>query len=180
MLDALAPYSLTFSRIAIGIVFAASSLGKIRSFAAFEQAVKDFQILPAQYVRASSYVFLAGEIVVVLLMLLGGKLFLTLGFLLAILILCVFCIALLFVLARRLSVPCNCFGSSQKPVSPADLWRNVGFLACAVVGIGSLTTLSDTTMDVNLIETGLLAMMAIVFVVLSIYLGEVIEVLRAS
>lgn len=178
MPDALALYSLTFSRIAIGLVFAASSLGKIRSFATFEQAVKDFQILPAQSVRASSYIFLAGEIVVLLLMLLDGKLFLLLGFLLAILLLSIFCIALLTVLSKRLQVSCNCFGSSQKPVSPADLWRNIGFLVCAVIGIASLPAFPDTTTNISLLETGLLGMMALVFVALSVYLGEVIEVFR--
>lgn len=41
----LASYSLTFSRIAIGLVFAASSFGKVRNFPAFERAVEDFHIL---------------------------------------------------------------------------------------------------------------------------------------
>ncbi len=180
MSDALAPYSLTFSRIAIGLVFAASSLGKMRAFPTFEQAVKDFQILPAQSARASSYLFLAGEILVVLLMLLGGKLLLMLGFLLAILLLSVFCIALLTVLVRRLRVPCNCFGSSQKPVSPADLWRNIAFLACAFVGVATLTALSNAVTNISLLETGLLGMIAVVFVALSVYLGEMTEALHVS
>jgi hypothetical protein len=180
MPDALAPYSLTFSRIAIGLIFAASSLGKIRSFAAFERAVKDFQILPAPFARISSYLFLGGEIMVLLLMPLGGKLLLMFGFLLAILLLSIFCIALLAVLIRRLQVPCNCFSSSQKPVSAADIWRNVGFIICAFVGVVSLTDLSDTTIGVSLLETGLLGIMAVVFVALLVYLGEVIETFRAS
>src|SRR5690606_21116223 len=139
-----APYALTFSRIAIGLVFAASSLGKARAFPAFEGTVKGFQILPTQFVRLSSYLFLAAEIMVVLLMLLGGKLRPMLGFLLAILLLSVFCIALLTVLVRRLRVPCACFGSSQRPAASAEIWRNIGFITCALIGVASLTTLSDT------------------------------------
>ena len=180
MPDALAPYSLTFARIALGLIFAASSLGKFRDFSAFEQAVENFRVLPRQLVRACAYMFLGGEIVVVGLILLGGKLFLMLGFLLAILLLSVFCIALLTVLVRRLRVPCNCFGSSQKPASPADLWRNVGFLACAFLGVASLTALTDAALIMSLGEAGLLGMMAVVFVALSVYLGEMIEAFRIS
>lgn len=180
MFDTLVPLSLIFSRLAIGLVFAASSLGKIRSFSTFEQAVKNFQILPPQFVRVSAYIFLGGEMTVVALMALGGKLLLMAGFGLAILLLAIFCIALFTVLGRKLQVPCNCFGSSQKPASRADIWRNVGFIACALVGLASLAALPDATVSASLGEIGLLVMMAIVFVALSVYLGEVIEALRVS
>jgi uncharacterized membrane protein YphA (DoxX/SURF4 family) len=68
----LVPYSLTFTRIAIGLVFAASSVGKLRDFPAFERAVGNFHILPRRFVRLCSRLFLAGEIVVVALMLFGA------------------------------------------------------------------------------------------------------------
>lgn len=181
MLDVLAPYALIFARIALGLVFAASSIGKLRDFSAFERAVENFQILPRQFVGTCAYIFLGGEVAVVLLMVLRGGIFLMAGFLLAILLLSIFCIALLTVLIIRLQVPCNCFGSSQRPVSPADIWRNVGFIACAIVGIASLTMLTDaTTVKMSLGEAGLLGMMALVFVALSVYLGEVLEAFRVS
>lgn len=180
MPDALEPYALTFSRIAMGLVFAASSLGKLRDFPAFERAIKNFQILPRQFVKTCAYVFLGGEIIVLALMILGGRVLLMAGFLAAILLLSVFCIALLTILIRRLQVPCNCFGSSQKPASPADIWRNVGFLACAIVGIASLPALSDATVKMTPGEAGLLGMMALVFVALSVYLGEVLEAFHVS
>lgn len=180
MPDVLASYALIFSRIALGLVFAASSLGKIRDFRAFERTVENFRVLPRQFVRACAYVFLGGEIAVLALMILGGKSLLTAGFLSAILLLSVFCIALLTVLIRRLQVPCNCFGSSQRPASPADIWRNVGFLPCAFVGIASLPALSDATVKTTPGEAGLLGMMALVFVALSVYLGEVLEAFHVS
>ncbi len=117
---------------------------------------------------------------VLALMILGGNSLLMAGFLTAVLLLSVFCIALLAILIRGLQVPCNCFGSSRKPASPADIWRNVGFLACAIVGIASLTALPDAAVKMSLGEAGLLGMMAVVFVALSVSLGEVLEVFRAS
>jgi uncharacterized membrane protein YphA (DoxX/SURF4 family) len=180
MPDVLAPYALTFSRIALGLVFAASSIGKLRDFPVFARTVENFQVLPRQIVQVCAYIFLGGEITVVVLMILGSNSLLLAGFLMAILLLSVFCVALFAVLIRRLQVPCNCFGSSQRPASSADIWRNVGFLACAFVGIASLTALSDTATNINLLEAGLLGMMALVFVALSVYLGEVMEALRAS
>lgn len=180
MPDALAPYALTFSRIAIGLVFAASSLGKLLDFPAFERTVENFRVLPQRLARVCAYVFLGGEIAVLVLMILGGYSLLIAGFLTATLLLSVFCIALFAVLIRRLQVPCNCFGSSRKPSSPADIWRNVGFLACAMLGIASLTALPDAAVKMSLGEAGLLGMMALVFVTLSVSLGEVLEAFRAS
>jgi hypothetical protein len=98
----------------------------------------------------------------------------------AILLLVTFCFALLTVLIRSLQVPCNCFGSSQRPASLADIWRNIVFLACAFVGVASLIVLPDATVKMSLAEMGLLGIMAVVFVALSVYLDELIEVFRLS
>jgi uncharacterized membrane protein YphA (DoxX/SURF4 family) len=68
MPDVLAPYALTFSRIALGLVFAASSIGKLRDLPMFARAVENFRVLPRQFVRACAYMFLGGEIAVLALM----------------------------------------------------------------------------------------------------------------
>jgi hypothetical protein len=180
MPDIFASYALTFSRIALGLIFVASSIGKLRDFSAFERTVENFRVLPRQLAQVCAYVFLGGEIAILALMILGGNSFLMVGFLMAILLLSIFCIALLTVLIRRLQVPCNCFGSSQRPTSPVDIWRNVGFLACAVLGTASLTALPGATTKMTLGESVLLGMMALVFVALSVYVGEVIDSFRAS
>ncbi|MDW8327916.1 MAG: MauE/DoxX family redox-associated membrane protein [Anaerolineales bacterium] len=59
---------MTFSRLALALAFAASSLGKLRDHAAFEQAVRDFRVLPERLVRPGAYLFLASESAVVVLM----------------------------------------------------------------------------------------------------------------
>jgi uncharacterized membrane protein YphA (DoxX/SURF4 family) len=179
-LTALLPYMLTFSRLAIGFVFTVSSAGKIRNLSTFEKTIANFQILPRQLTRVSAYVLLASELAVVVLLLIGGKL-LTPGFSLAILLLAAFCVALLSVLVRRIQTACHCFGSSQRFVTVYDIWRNAGLIACALAGLASYAWMpigSKTTM--NGIELGLLGLIAIVFVVLCVYLGEIIETLRTS
>jgi len=179
MPDVLPAWALTFSRLALGLIFAASSLGKLRDFPAFERAITNFQILPRQLVRVSAYIFLAGELAVVALLLIGGRL-LAPGLTLAILLLATFCVALLSVRVRRIRTPCHCFGSSRRPVTLFDVWRNVGFILCALLGIWSVSALSDTPMELSLGEIGLLGMMAAGFVALSVSLGEVIELFRTS
>ncbi len=82
MPDVLLPYSLTFSRIAIGLAFTASSIGKLRDFPMLERGIGNFQILPRRLARACAHLFLAGEVAVAALMLFGAG-FLRIGFLLA-------------------------------------------------------------------------------------------------
>ena len=44
---------------------------------------------------------------------------------------------------RQIDTTCACFGPQQHPVSSADLWRNGGFLSCALAGwllAGGLTS----------------------------------------
>ncbi|MDW8326620.1 MAG: MauE/DoxX family redox-associated membrane protein [Anaerolineales bacterium] len=178
MSETLLFYALTFSRLALALVFAASSLGKLRDFPAFERAVRDFRVLPGRLVRPGAYLFLASEIAVVALMLAGAGL-LWPGFLLAIVLLSLFSLALVMVLLRGIETACACFGSSRRPVSPADVGRNVGFLACAVVGLGSLSALSDAPVNVGPAEIGLLGMMALVCVAFLVYLGEVLAAFRS-
>ncbi len=179
MLAALLPYFLAFSRIGIGLVFAASSIGKLRNFPAFERAIANFQILPRQVVRFSACLFLTGELAVVALLPIGGR-FLAIGFWLAIFLLLIFCVALLSVLARGIQTPCNCFGSSQRPVSAYDMWRNVGFMVCALAGLVSLSALPGTRANLSMVELGLLGLMAVVFVVLWAHLGEFLELFSTS
>lgn len=180
MLTVLLPYLLTFSRITVSFVFAASSISKMRNLPAFKLALTNFQILPRQLVRISAFVFLAGELAVVVLLLIGGKL-LTPGFTLAILLLAVFCVALLSVLVRRIQTPCHCFGSSQRSVTVYDVWRNVGFITCALAGLSSYSSIpSGSKITLNGMELGLLGLIAIVFVVICIYLDEIIEMFRVT
>lgn len=177
MSGVLSLYSLTLSRMVIGLVFSISGIGKLSDLSAFERAIVNFQILPKGLARLSAYLFLMGELAVVMPMLLGGW-FLKPGFLLAFFLLIVFCAALLSMLIRGIQTPCNCFGVSQKPVSLYDIVRNVGFIGCAFVGWESLPIVPTT--QASLVELAFLGLMALAFVTLWSSLGEVAELLHTS
>lgn len=175
----LMPYLLAFSRLTIGLVFAWSSIGKILKFAAFEQAIVNFKILPGSLVRGFAFLVLTGEIAVVLTMLLGGT-FLTIGFSLAILLLLGFSIALLSVLARKIQTSCHCFGPSERPVSPYDVLRNVGFIGLAVVGWAAPSTWPGVRPELGVLELAFLGLMAAAFTAVWTHLKSIIELLRTS
>src|SRR5215831_15640120 len=130
-------YLLAFCRVAIGLVFALSCFSKARDIGQFQQAIYGFHLLSRRMSNLAALLFLCGEIAVVLFMLIGGPLLLY-GFTLSILLLLIFCAALASVLVRKLYTPCYCFGTSAKPVTQADIWRNVGFLLCAGGGCEAL------------------------------------------
>ena len=50
-------YILLFSRLAIGMVFALSLGAKVRNFAAFQEAVIDFQLLTKLWSKVAIWIF---------------------------------------------------------------------------------------------------------------------------
>lgn len=171
------PYMLTFTRFVTGFAFALSGSGKLRNLPAFERAITDFKILPEGLVKVAAPSLVIGELIVVLLLLFGGR-FLLPGFLLAILLLLMFSIALLSVLARELQTPCNCFGSSAEPVSRFDVLRNLGFVGCALLGLGVLYNPAGEQANLNVVEFVLLGLMAITFSVMWIKISDFGELFR--
>jgi len=171
-MDVLLFYLQSFCRFAIIIVFTASFVGKIRDLPSFEQTIVKFNLLPLQLTRITAQLFLLGEVAAALLLLIGGW-GLAVGFVLALIQLTLFSLALASVLARKIQTPCHCFGSSEKPVSRYDLWRNGGFIVCALVGL--IGANMDSSLHLSVFETGLVALMAIPFVVLWINLGELVR-----
>lgn len=170
-------YLLGFCRVAIGLVFAISSVGKVRDITRFQQAIKGFRLLPRDLSNLAAFLFLGGEIAVVLLMLIGGTLLLP-GFVLAILLLLIFCAALASVLIRKLHTPCNCFGSSNKLVTRVDIWRNAGFLLCAGSGCEALLWMHGEPGSLEGIAWVCIALGASVFVMIWIQLGEIVQLFR--
>ncbi len=171
-------YLLAFCRVAIGLVFVLSSFSKVRNIAQFQQAVFDFHLFSRRLSTLAALLFLGGEFAVVLLIAIGGPLLLP-GFALAILLLCIFCVALVSVLVRKLHTSCNCFGVSEKPVTAADLWRNVGFLLCAGGGCEAEIWTRGGQGGLEWIAWLLIALGAGVFVMLWIQLGEIVQLLRS-
>lgn len=165
-------YLLAFCRVAIGLVFAISSIGKIRDIARFQQTIWEFRVLSRGVSNLAALLFLGGEMAVVLLLLLGGA-FLLPGFVLAILLLLLFCGALASVLGRNLSLSCNCFGASQKPVTVMDIWRNLGFLLSAVGGCALLVWTQGRQESLGGVEWLLIGFGAAAFVLIWIQVEEI-------
>jgi hypothetical protein len=170
-------YILAFCRVAIGLVFAISSFGKARDIARFQQAIGGFQLLSQRLSNLAALLLLGGEIAVVLFLLIGGPLLLP-GFALALLLLLIFCAALASVLIRKLHTPCNCFGSSNKPVTLVDIWRNLGFLLCTGGGCEALIWTRGTQGSLEGITWLFIALGAGVFVMIWVQLGEIVQLFR--
>lgn len=169
-------YVLAFCRIVIGIVFAWSFVGKIRDLSAFTNTIARFNLLPSQLNRLVVFIFVGGELAVSGFMIIGGA-FLFLGFLLALLLLLIFCIALASVLHREIQTSCNCFGASEKQISQYDIVRNIGFILCALGGCSTLVS-SYGLFELNSWERGLTFVLAIVFVVMWVQLGEIVQLFK--
>ena len=173
-------YFLAFCRLVVGFVFLASFVSKVISFPSLVSTVTAFRVLPASYSRLIASLVLAAELGVVSAMALGGQLLST-GFLLAILLLSGFTLALVSILVRKIDTSCNCFGESHKKVSGYDIVRNLAFLVCAVAGYAVRATLGPADEGpVSLIVWALLAGLAALFVGMGLSLREIVQVLRVS
>ncbi len=169
-----------FCQCTFTIAFAWSAFGKLRNVSLFRDAVSSFQLLPAQWSPLIARSVLLGEVSVVVLLCTHG-IFLTLGFLLAVLLLLIFSTALLLVLRRHMHVDCNCFGQSENRVSFYDLIRNTGLLLCGLLGLLSQSFFAqDNTASVSWSMLILVFFMATTFVTLLVNNAGIIETLRQS
>lgn len=171
------PYILAFCRVVIGVVFAISSISKALDITQFKQTIRFFRLLPSWLSSIAALLFLCSEFTVVILVVLGGSL-LILGFILAVGLLLLFCLTLIAVLARKIHTSCNCFGSSTKQVSQLDIWRNIGFIVCALVGYTMLVWTKSSQGTMGVVEWVLIGLGAVVFVVIWTQLGEITQFFR--
>lgn len=169
------PYMAVFARIVVGLVFVFSAVGKLQDVSRFVRAVEGFQLLPRWLERPVALLVVVGEGLVAITMLVGGAA-LRPGFALGAILLAVFTATILSVLRRGLSTSCGCFGGSETRVSPLDVWRNIGFLACSVLGWLSSTPTSGGGLVPA--EWAFLAVLSAVFVVLWIHLADLVQLLR--
>jgi hypothetical protein len=170
-------YVLTFCRIVIALVFGFSSVKKMMNMSAFEQTIIQFDILPRSMTRVVALFFLIGECVVALFVTVGGP-FLKPGFYVSILLLIVFCTALISVLRRHIRTSCNCFGSTKKMVSTIEVWRNVGFLVCACIGCLILAKPNTNQTHLSPAEWGVLGLGAALFWFLWLHLDEIVQLFQ--
>ncbi len=172
-------YVLAFCRVVIGLVFILSCISKARDMAQFIQTIHAFDVLPRSLNRVAAMLFLGGEFAVAALVLIGGPL-LIFGFSLAIGLLLLFCFALTSVLARGIRTTCNCFGANTKEISTFDVWRNVGLIICALVGVVMLIGTKSAWFPLSLLEWVLISLGAGGFVMIWLQLGEIVQVFHQN
>ncbi len=165
---------LTFCRLTIGLTFAWSVFGKLRDFSAFQAAVIDFRVLPPALSRSAAWLSLLAEFAILLMLAIGEALLLP-GFVLAAGLLLFFSVALGLVLQRNMQVSCNCFGVTERRVSPYDVARNLLLIVGSLVGGWTSLNTSQPLATSALIILGL---MALCFVILVTNLADVVETLR--
>lgn len=165
---------LVFCRILIALVFILSLVGKLRNVAAFQEAITDFELLPERAVKVATWAFLAGEALVIVLLVVGGGGLLA-GFGLAIVLLALFSMALLLVLRRKLKVVCNCFGQSEQHISGYDVARNALLIVSC---LGGLFALRSAGASLSAGELALLGLMAAAATILITNLADIAETVR--
>ncbi|QBD75486.1 hypothetical protein EPA93_05500 [Ktedonosporobacter rubrisoli] len=175
----LVSYIFAFCRVAIGLLFLASFIGKLRAGTQFRQTINDFRLISPRLSQGAATLFLCCELAIVVCMIFGNFLLLP-GFLLATLLLCVFSGAIALGLLRKRQVPCNCFGASSQVISPVDLYRNAGLLLCAAGGCGIQSLLKQALQALNWVEWLPVALGAAIFVLLWTQLGELIQLFRPA
>jgi methylamine utilization protein MauE len=130
-----------------GIVFGASSAGKLRSgpaFRSFTAGLGDTRLVPARRLTAIGAVLAASEAVVAILLAVaallvwaGAGVALAIGALAAAALLTsVLAAGVAVVMRRGVRARCACFGAaSNQPLGPVHLIRNLSLLAVEVVGL---------------------------------------------
>jgi hypothetical protein len=153
------------ARTAMAVLFVVSAGTKVLDFSRYQRSVRDFEILSARWSRLAGLCFLAAEISVVVLVIVGGA-FLLPGFVLAILLLVIFAAALETVVRRRLEVDCGCFGGQSEIVSQYDVARNALLALVAASGVAALAIDGNASGHLPAGEVILLTIMSAVLVML--------------
>lgn len=171
------PHILFFCRVSTALIFASAFFGKATNIGAFEETVARFDLFPRRFARPAAWFLLGGELIVVILMLLGGV-WVEWGLALGALLLLSFSLALASVLARNIQTSCNCFGASTKPVTSYDLWRNACFISCALGGYTAALNSRNAPFHPELWEMCLTILVAAIFVGVMSQLDEIVRIFR--
>lgn len=127
-------YGILAARVLVGVVFAASAIGKLRGVTAlrdFEEAVRGMG-LPAFLVRPVAFTVVAAECAIPLLV--AAPLGAAAGLSLAAVMLMGFTVVIAGLLRRDAPASCHCFGGSSLPVGARHLVRNGFLLLVAMTG----------------------------------------------
>ncbi|GIK56293.1 MAG: hypothetical protein BroJett015_19560 [Chloroflexota bacterium] len=75
---------------------------------------------------------------------------------------------------------CHCFGSSQRPVSAADVWRNIGLMLAAGAGLWAATMAGDAHASLTWGELLFIAIPAGVFVLVWANLRDIVALFQTA
>jgi Methylamine utilisation protein MauE len=120
-----------FARVAIGGVFAISTLLKLASLNDFADGLTIYRV-PRAISRVAAWSVVAAEAAITGAMLAGPP-FLFAGLCGAAALIAVFSAVLIRSVAQGNSSPCYCFGASKRPASWPELVRNAGLVLLAAV-----------------------------------------------
>jgi hypothetical protein len=171
-------FLLAFCRLVLGFVFALSWTGKLRDVRRFRQTILRFRLLPPWLSGITTLLILGAELLVVVGTVMGTGLLLP-TFLLAALLLLLFSGAIASVLVRRLHTSCTCFGMSDKPIAAGDLWRNSGFLCCALFGSAFLLWSHSEQSSLSMAVWLLVGGAAAVFVLIGLSVGDIMALFKS-
>jgi len=108
-------------RLALGVVFAAAGLAKIRNVGGFVQTVRDYDVLPVQAASIVAPLVIATEIGIAACLLSGAMV--TVASIAALLSFTAFLVAVLANLRRKRVINCGCFGGGSEPISLVTVAR---------------------------------------------------------
>lgn len=168
-------YLLAFCKITLGLLFLISAISKLKSFPQYVATVSNFRLLPESFTRLAAVLVLISELLIVLFLFKWQ----VVAFYLASIMLIIFSAAFASVLFRNIQTTCNCFGTSQHPISQADLVRNFGFLLCSCGG-GWLATKPEVNVSLAPLHLGIIGLIAIVFVLVWAQLGEIYHLFQTN
>lgn len=174
--DDITAYLVVSCRLILIVVFLFSAYSKLRDFSTFRTTIVRFNIVPEPSSHFVALSVLTAEILTIVL-LSSDRSLLMWGFLLGGGLLTVFSIALYSTLVRKIKTSCNCFGSSEQVISKHDLWRNLGFIVCALLGLTLASTTKALENSLNLVEWLFVSFITVSYVVLCMNLREISELM---
>jgi Methylamine utilisation protein MauE len=159
-------YLVLASRMAVGVTFLASAVGKLRSRSAFGTFASWLSVLPVSLVRPRAGLvaatIAAAEVLVVILVALPWTV--RAGLALATVVLAVFAVGTWLAVARGTDAPCQCFGMSAYPLGRRHVVRDALLGAVAVAGAAAVGSGGARPAGAMLsVGAGLIAAASVVF-----------------
>ncbi|MBP2401047.1 MauE/DoxX family redox-associated membrane protein [Streptomyces syringium] len=128
-------------RALIGVVFLASSIGKVSgrgAFGRFVSSVGDMRVVPRHRARAVARTVVCAEFAVWPALTAPVPAVAVAGFAVAAGLLTVFAAGIALSTRRGARTPCRCFGVTASPLGPRHIVRNLVLTALAVIGAATV------------------------------------------